>query len=72
MANMSCDRVLYLSIVTFLRNELDNAGFTGVTIVDNFPEDNLIVTSNTANNVDGEVILPAIALYGQTIQAKTA
>ena len=63
---MSNNRNLTLSIVTFIRTTLDNTGFTGVTIVDQFPDDNLIVVpADYDSSIQGQVVLPALALYEQ-------
>lgn len=62
VGTMSNVRLLTISIVAFLRNVLDDNGFSGVTIVDAFPEDDLLVHPDLATGRAGEVRLPAIAL----------
>ena len=51
-----------MSTVAFVRSLLNNAGFTAVSIVDSFPDDNKIVLPGFATGTQGEVVLPALAI----------
>lgn len=59
---MTRPRLVLLSTVTFVRSLLNNAGFTSVSIVDGFPDDNKIVLPTFATGTQGEIVLPALAI----------
>jgi hypothetical protein len=62
MAGMTQPRLVLLSTVTFIRTLLNEAGFTAVSIIDSFPDDNKIVLPGFATGTQGEVVLPALAI----------
>lgn len=61
MPTMQTDRLLLLSFVKFIRSELQDGGWTNVTVLDRFPADvNKIVEELSGQ--EGEIVPPIIAV----------
>jgi len=59
---MESERNLYLSVVTFIQDQLTDEGWTDVTVVDRFPVDDKIVMPDDSTGDADEVVLPAISI----------
>ena len=64
MATFSLNRNLHLSLVTFIKTSLVAAGYTGITYVENFPKDELIVMESSGK-ID-EIVVPALSVVGHS------
>lgn len=66
---MSIDRNMFVSIATFIKTELDSAGYTNVSFTDAFPEDDEILMPDSRKiGEKNTIVIPALAIYDQDME----